>query len=480
MRKLCSLLLPALLLSLTGVRAADRLPIPDCDRDPALPRVVIISLDGVPFRTIEMAREQGAFGGWPTAVPLVSTFPSMTNVAFAAVYRPFGLGPISGYEMLHFDGDKNDTVGGGPVGYKKNAYGWRDYYHVMSRTTWQKRGTYFYPNRKVANTMEKLAQEVLQTDREVVVAHVGTTDPLAHFRGDDRVVQALLAISEALDDLRRRHREERDRELTFVLLSDHGNTSTKVRFDDGIRDRLRDAGLRVNDSLKQPRDVVTPTYGVVSFGALFTAPENAETAARAVVGHNGINLGAWISEPGRIRVISAEHEAEIRWAGAYGARRIGYFPVDGDPLLLLPAVQRLREANAFDEDGLAGENLWFAESALEEFPDAPRRLIDGLEGTFVAHEATVLLSFEEGYAWGVFPARLAAHMLGGLIGTHGGLDRVSSLGFFLTDAEDYPEGPAVRADRALAPWSHLGDCILPVHLDDEDEHQRELNEAGNR
>jgi hypothetical protein len=68
----------------------------------------------------------------------------------------------------------------------------------------------------------------------------------------------------------------------------------------------------------------------------------------------------------------------------------------------------------------------------------------------------VIFSIEEGYSWGTPAARVAAHLLGGkLEGTHGGLDRHSTLGFFLTNDPARESGGAVRADRVLADWAGL-------------------------
>jgi len=75
------------------------------------PRVLVVALDGVPYRLLRQARENGAFEGWPEARPLVSTFPSMTNVAFTAMLTPLGAEPVRGYEIRHYDPDKTTRSG---------------------------------------------------------------------------------------------------------------------------------------------------------------------------------------------------------------------------------------------------------------------------------------------------------------------------------------------------------------------------------
>jgi len=63
------------------------------------PRTLVLALDGLSYRTFESARTLGAFEGWPEAVPMVSTFPSVTNVAFTALLHRFGAEPAEGYEV---------------------------------------------------------------------------------------------------------------------------------------------------------------------------------------------------------------------------------------------------------------------------------------------------------------------------------------------------------------------------------------------
>jgi len=448
------LIVAGLLLPMALENRAAECPTPG----PETPRVVIVSLDGVAIRTLPKARKRGAFADWPPARPLVSTFPSMTNVAFTAILRPFGMGTIGGYEMKYFDHERNSVVGGGPVGYEGRSYAWRDFYQVMEHSNWKKRGEYFYPRKAIAAKLEWVADEVMRSEREVILAHFGTTDVVAHFAGDEPIVEALETVSASLKALAARHLAERGRPLIFVLLSDHGNTEHRVRFERGIHELLRDAGLRVRESLEQPGDVASASYGVVSFGVLFTDDAHAEVAARAVIAHEGVNLAVWRVGPFELGVVGDEGEARILWSGGPGNRRIAYSPVEGDLLRLASVVEELRSDGELDPRGYASEDAWFARSALADYPDAPRRLIDSLDGTYVSNAASVIMSFKEGYTWGTYAARLGAHMFGGLAGTHGSLDRTSTLGFFLTNDPTYPDGAAVRADRVLAHWAAQHAC----------------------
>ena len=77
---------------------------------------------------------------------------------------------------------------------------------------------------------------------------------------------------------------------------------------------------------------------------------------------------------------------------------------------------------------------WLRATALAENPDALHRLVEAFTGDHLSNHATVLFSMRPGRAWGWKSAKAGSWLRGGhLEGTHGGLDRGSSVGFFLPD-----------------------------------------------
>jgi len=430
------------------------------DLDPDAPRTLILALDGMPFRVIEQAQSQGAFADWPPVKPLISTFPSMTNVGFVALLDPFGADPIGGYEVRRYDPERNTVTGGGPVHYKHKAYSWKKQFDVMSRTLFQKSGSYFGAKKHALNELEHVEQAVLTSPKQLILAHIGATDVMVHFHQDEPVVELMLEFSERLELLRQRHLEALGRPLRVVIISDHGNVVGKVKSQGGIKSLLREAGLHPTKHLNQPNDVVPVSYGVVSYGALYLDPALAEVAARAALKHPAVNLAAWLAGERELQVRDKHGDALIRWRDEAEGRHFSYEPGTGDPLVLSAAQAGLSASGLLDSNGFAFEEDWFDTTALLEFPDAPRRLVDALTGTYVDTPATVMLSFEKGTAWGFKPARVGAWMLGGqLESTHGGLDRESTWGVFLRSDPPPRERVAIRADQALAEWSGSSGCM---------------------
>jgi hypothetical protein len=424
------------------------------------PRTLILALDGVSYRTIVAAKEQGAFAGWPQPVPMVSTFPSVTNVAFTALFHRFGAEPAEGYEVSHFSRHENEVVGGSLIGYQQRLNPWRDHFDLTCRTIGCKLAAYTSPRRVSRNELEETEHLLMESSRDVLLAHIGATDALIHIRGEDAAIRLLHEIDSWLAELKRHHLAERDRRLRVVILSDHGNSDTKIRMSSGIRRRLRKAGLNVVSHLGGPDDVVAPTFGLVSYGALFLPSDRAERAARAVVDHLSVDLAAWLSDENEISVISAEGEARIEWRQGRLERLFRYEPLTGDPLRLRQALDDLSSSESLDDARFASESKWFHASSLSDFPDSPRRLTDALTGPYVNNKATVIFSLKPGYAWGWKSAHVSSKLNGGrLEGTHGGLDRISSLAFFLTDDPLLQPSAAIPISDALAAFEPTVDGL---------------------
>jgi len=372
----------------------------------------------------------------------------MTNVSFTAMFLPFGVERMDGYEVRHFDEERNDIVGGS---FNKEIADWKERFQLYNHSLPQKSKDFMIPKSALQAMLKRLDELVFESDEERLFAYVAATDHLGHYRGGTELVPFVIQIADHLEQLQQLHQERLGRPLRYMLLSDHGITDVPVRHCKGLKRLLKQAGLRLNDRLKQPNDVVVPMYGFVSYGTLYLRPEMAETAARALIGLECIEIAGWISESETLTVLGQGAEARIRWLDETGVRRFSYDAIEGDPLLLAGARDRLVAEERLDRDGFATADDWFDVSAAGEFPDPLRRLVDSLTGTHVRNAATVIFSVDEGYAVGSPEARVGASLrTGRLDGTHGALDRASTLGFFLiNDDALQPTGPIGAGDALL-------------------------------
>ncbi len=436
------------------------------DGSAAEPRTLVLALDGVPLRSVEAAVEQGAFADWSRPRGMISTFPSMTSVAFTAILRPFCVHPIAGYETLYFDRQDNVTVGGTSVEYLERYFPWRTVFQVRKRSFGSKVAGYtrpMYQARKMIGRVEKM---VLASTVDPVMVHVASTDVVTHIRGDAPIIEYLLELSHRVEELEVAHQEKWARPLRVVMLSDHGNTDGGVSSAGDLRETLGEAGFTIRKRLESPEDLVIPAYGAVSYSALYLDAERAAEVGRAAVENPAVDLAAWIGQPGEMRVISRGEEAVVRWRELSDSAGFSYDSVTGDPLRLDRARTDLVAAGLVGSNGFAEAEQWRRVTLDHRYPDPLRRLVEALQGTWVENPATVILSLHDDRAWGSKKAWVGSFLMGaGLKGTHGALDAESTMGFLIAN-EPLPDAPsAVPASQTLSPWFDPGDCIAMTRVD---------------
>lgn len=413
-------------------------------------------MDAVPVRAALEAARRGAFVGWAGPTALVAPFPTVTHVGFADLFAPFGVPPSDGYEIRYFDRALNRAVGADPITYRHDVPPWGELLDSPHRSLVTKIANYVSPRGAAHLELAEVERDLLSTDSGPFVAYVGATDGLLHLRDDEAAVAYLLGLAGRLDDLRSAHLARTGRPLRVVLFSDHGCGRHKIHHAEGLPSLLRDAGLRPSRHLDHPDDVVLPEFGLVNMAVLFVADQaRAGPAARAVAEHPAVDLAAWADAPDRVQVVGRAGACTVRWrTDGDGALLLAVDDRHGDVLALTGARASLGERGALDGEGWARDEDWFTATVSGPFPDAPRRLVDALTGERVRNRADVLVSLAPGWAAGWRSALVGATVRGGrLEGTHGGLDRESTLGLLAVSDPDPPLPPAVRARDALAPYA---------------------------
>jgi hypothetical protein len=420
-----------------------------------LPRTLLLAVDAMPLRAAQEAARQGAFAGWAGPAALVAPFPTVTHVGFAALFAPFGVGPSDGYEIRYFDRRLNRSVGADPRTYRADTPPWGGLLDSPHRSLVTKVANYVSPRGAARLELDEVEHDLLASERDVLVAYVGATDGLLHLYDDEAAVGYLLGLSGRLDDLRSRHRSRCGRPLRIVLFSDHGCGRHKIRHAEGLPHLLREAGLRPARHLEHPDDVVLPEFGLVNMAVLFVADTaRAGVAAAALAAHPAVDLAAWAAGPDRVEVVGRAGACTVRWRTDGAGALLAADDRLGDVLALAGARAALRERGRLDGEGWARDEDWFAATVPGRFPDALRRLLDALIGDRVRNRADVVASLAPGWAAGWRSALVGATVRGGrLEGTHGGLDRESTLGLLAVSDRDRILPPAVRARDALAPYA---------------------------
>jgi hypothetical protein len=234
-----------------------------------------------------------------------------------------------------------------------------------------------------------------------------------------------------------------------VLTSDHGmafgpltHVSRAV-----VSRTLERAGFVAERS--GPDGFFLPAMGDVAAGVCFVAPDRAVAAARILARLETIDLAVGRRDEESAVVIRGAEEAIVTWRDG----RYRYDAGPGDPLRYARLWADLQRAGAMDADGWVDGDSLLTASWAHDYPDALHRIHRALTD-LVEFPAPVLFSMRRGHTYGPFLSHAGSTLLGGQVGTHGGLGSDQSLGFLSVTGLP-PPPPVVRAEAALIPYRDL-------------------------
>lgn len=417
-------------------------------------RTLFVVLDCVPHGVVaDLVSEEGGghFAGWAGPSFMVSSFPSTTSVAMGGLLAPLGIGGSPGYEARFFDWREARVRGGGPFSYFRIDFPWRTFFD------WRKRGPVssafasLRPVKAAQRGLERALDAFAEFPGDTYMIYIGDTDTAAHLKGPESLVPVFLTLERLLE---RAARRQPDRPFRTVLLSDHGiaGGAPLVNLWRPLRRRLEVRGWRVRKRLEEPRDVALTPFGLVSSFELYVQPGQEEELLRDVTGVDGVELCVRRGgEEGELVVAGRGGRARLARVAGEDGPLWSYRPLSGDPLGYRPVAARLARDHGSAADGLFPDRAWFDATWDQRFPDAPHRLQRAFD--LVGNPASLVCSAAPGAMFGATGTERAARLATGrLRWTHGALHDRASNGFLLTDDPGWGSPPAVRFDRALAPF----------------------------
>ena len=368
---------------------------------------------------------------------------------------------MPGYEHVYFDRRENRTRGGFWI--TLTGFG-IPYVHALDYDTpgWAKIVHFVVTRKAYRADVGRFRDDFLASSAPVYLAHIAASDGLLHVDRIETAEPLLAEFENALNEIY----FQAHGDLGVIVFSDHGNTETPSR-DAHVETFLAQRGWQIRESVRGPRDVAIPSYGLVAFAAIYCRPEAIERITEDLRGIEGADVIVSRLADGsvdgranlkaRIRAAASAATAELAWSS--DGRKYRYTAHDGDPLGLVPVFDSLRAAGKLDADGFASDADLFAATSLAAFPDSAAR-IRAWTMNQVRNPADILLSFKPGYYHGIESFR---HIVN-LAGTHGGLERSGSLGFAMAT---YPLPSATRLSdlipAKLLPW--LQNAELARHVD---------------
>jgi len=413
-------------------------------------RELLIILDSIPFGLVEAARDAGRFRLFYPPSRIISPFPVMTDVCLSEF---FAVSPCPGVESNYYDGERLTDGYGTYLGEANLPWLRFTDYHLDPRLHgWAYLRPRAWLDHELRRTQELFRESAARTFAAYSVAPSGIG--MKHGREGHRACLA------RLDRFCKFIAYETRGRVRITLMSDHGHNFVRSRRLNLSR-LLAHEGYRPTDSLRRPGDVVIPEFGLVTCAAIHTR-EPGKVAA-AVVGFEGVDLAAYLDDrsgsdedrpqpacgtgvlpvdprvispsrrrchkAGRVVVLSADGRATLsRLGGGYR-----YVAEVGDPLQLVPILERLRADDLVDADGFVADAVLFDATVDHAYPDAVHRLWRAFHG-LVRHTPDVLVSLEDGRRHGDF---FMSELLKPAA-THGNLLAPGSSGFVMTMAGPLP------------------------------------------
>ncbi len=404
------------------------------------PPTLVIAFDCLPYDTAarfaDPARgERRVLAGLRGPVPLISSFPSTTSIAFGGILRPLGLEQSPGYEARFFDWQRRQVVGGMLFSYFRIPFEWRDYFDWNRKSPARRMLAALRPAKATRGWFERAIAAFLRSDKPVFYVYNGATDTLAHLQGPQAFEGVLADLEQMLAEARRQ------RPFYVLLFSDHGLAGGEPLRNvfKPVKRGLREAGFRYRRRLEGPRDVALTPFGLVSSFEIYTAEGMEPEVASVVAAIDGVDLCVR-REPGSWVVVDDDGEASFERRAGPAGTEWRYRPGGGDPL----------QYGELADGSWRDDRWWFEATADHRYPDALHRLARSFE--LVDNPASVLCSTGPGHMFGARKTERAARLTGGrLRWTHGSLERAASLGFLMTDDPRLPLSGPVRFDEALAP-----------------------------
>ncbi len=400
----------------------------------ALPKLTIC-LDGVPYSTMVKLWDQGYFREFSRPIRLISTFPSVSDVALT---EALGTDKVPGYENLYYDRKANRIAGGATSTVSKAGMPYLGAFDYDEPGIF-KGLAYLIPVKTFRADLGRFLKHYGKSGLKAYKAHICSTDSICHLMSPPEFERYLLEV----DHLLRAIYLQGDGKLDILVFSDHGNSQLPHRRLD-IDGFLADYGFKVESSLKDSRSVVIPAFGLVGAMPVYSHPDNTVRLARVFKHCKGVDFTVYL-DGNEVHVVSARGAAVI--LSHDSGRRLKYQARSGDPLKLDEIQRSLSRQGQLDAQGFATRRAWFQATAQHEYPDAVNALFAGMSN-HVVNRANLLVSFEDGYYYG----SQFFDWLVTMKATHGNLRRASMTGFAMRNG---PLPPAPMALRdLLATFGH--------------------------
>jgi hypothetical protein len=309
-------------------------------------QLIVIGIDGLSYQAFRVAQSRGLFKEFGNVGAHVSTYPSMTDLAWASVMQTpkvFGNeGRIKSVEATYFD-ESTNSVSGDPRDYYRRLafpkYYLNAFEHFFNPYA---EGLMYFPTAEVPKLeVRSVIDDLISAKpKPLITGYIGAVDSLAHTQKDQ-----LFVILETIDSELRRlisSYQEKGISAEIVLLSDHGNIGN---FAEGSSEQqltsvdlapiIKGAGFNYVQQLLENKDVAIPLLALGSWAPVYVKDrKNIIPLINQLLKETWFDLATYLvrnnDQETSVMVINAEGRAMISWLKKNNLYY--YRPLEGNPL----------------------------------------------------------------------------------------------------------------------------------------------------
>lgn len=376
----------------------------------AVPHLVLM-LDSIPYQTLAERYTAGEFRWFDPPVKVISTFPSLTKIAYTRVlHSPPTLGMID-----EFYDPAKDRI---HSGFASRWFGYREpWEHFLDYSAGfaDASEAYLNPRPWYAAELERAHQAFNKSNRQTTIVYLASASCMVCRYGKQGAEEVLDGAARLCLQLL----YERYGAVQISMMADHGHNYMESKNID-IEKPLRAAGFHVGNHLGNNNDIVLELSGLVTYAGIDT--REPQHVADVLLKLHGIDQTFYMAGDSLI-VRDSTGYARIEKKG----ERFKYTPVTSDVLHYSPLLKDLQTHHKLEHDGYALAKDWFNATVDSEYPNGPPRLWLAFHGEAV-HAPALMFTTLDGYCAGLPYLTKFIHMRS----THGSLNQINTATFLLS------------------------------------------------
>ena len=399
------------------------------------PKRLVLCLDGVGYNSFKEIYDGGYFKGFYPPVPMVATFPSISNPNWARLFRTE---LEKSFTHAHFDPNVKTYTGKGKVvgnllDHLNKSLIYEKMFDFKPEGFFQHFVNLTYIKTSALYWLDSIERDLFKSfNKENYYAFIVNTDFIAHLYGKEATFEYLAEVDKRLQKIQKLYKKKYGSQLEIVILSDHGNHFYEKIGHIDHNATLEKYGWSPGKTLSTKKDYVFAAPELISFGAFYCFQESKNKLAIDLSNDIGIDFTLVQNTPNIIDIYARGAKDHIRVTIDPLAKTVKYEVLKGQDIF--------GHRNVFNGKTI-GWDEYFYKTYNDDYPYAAVRAWDSFNVNAKEH-APVLASAKPAMVFTNLTLKILS--LGKLKSAHGSMYGPESRGVVISTTP--LRDPAIRPD----------------------------------